>query len=326
MILKDPRNMNLEDIRKLLQHCYARQVQSGPGSAFRFALFIGPKRKQLFANYPDTSNTGGNQTEPTRRKKQKGKQRQDVLQGLLRIDESVEPPTPTTHHADQQHPSVAGPSNSHVPYSVEPQTSAASHQDAMVRIDMGQMLLMKDMGYEASGPVNGPNDGYPEYEVSKAVFDKFISSYRPLQSAPTPILPPMAIGPSGPDPELNCIDPALLGLGGQSEQQTVVIPSQATGQNLDPSANSNPPLASGSNVRPTTPPNNNAESVEKTLGNQNKTPKKRVGKRAQANLSPQTTRRNTKKKKVTDDDLAAIEAQKMVQSESKRRKKPTRRT
>src|SRR6266498_3060585 len=47
IILQDPRNMHLDDIRKVLQHCYRLQVKSGPESAFRFAVFVGPKRKRI---------------------------------------------------------------------------------------------------------------------------------------------------------------------------------------------------------------------------------------------------------------------------------------
>jgi hypothetical protein len=82
--------------------------------------------------------------------------------------------------------------------------------------------------------------------------------------------------------------------------------------------------------RPTTTPNNDAGSAENSNETRERTPKKGRGKRAQANanLSPQTvrqTRNAKKKKKITDDDLAAMEAQNMVQSGTRRRTKSTRR-
>jgi len=40
MILQDPRNMHLDDIRKVLQHCYGLQAATSPESAFRFAAFL----------------------------------------------------------------------------------------------------------------------------------------------------------------------------------------------------------------------------------------------------------------------------------------------
>ena len=111
VILQDPRNMHLEDIRKVLKHCYVRQAESGPESAFRLAIYIGPRRKQLPAKYADTQNNNGHANngpaEPasSRRKKDKGKQREDPLNGLLQIDQSEEPPTELDKEfGDQQNP------------------------------------------------------------------------------------------------------------------------------------------------------------------------------------------------------------------------------
>jgi hypothetical protein len=341
MVLKDPRNMHLDDIRKVLQHCYGLQAKSGPESSFRFGVFIGPKRKRLFANYPDTPDTRGNKSKPSpRKKKSKGKQREDPLEGLLQIDELVEPPSTEHIEIEEQqntNPSVAGPSNKRSRNIPEPQPSVASHQNAMVRIDMGQMLQLKDMGYEILGPVNGPNEGYPEYEVPKTVLQMLIS-HRQLDNVPEPNKVDNPKGPSATDPGPILIDPALR-QAEESGQQIIDTPNTtsmsqdgATDQSLQQSttAIANPllsiPHSSGSNVRPTTAPNDIAGSVNNTQVH--KTPKKRLGKRAQANLSPQAipqTQNNNKKKKITDDDLAAIEAQNMVQSGSRRRIKPTRR-
>src|SRR6266508_3990877 len=81
IILQDPRNMHLDDIRKVLQHCYRLQVKSGPESAFRFAVFVGPKRKRIIANYPEAFNPQSKESEPNhRKKKNKGKQREDPLE------------------------------------------------------------------------------------------------------------------------------------------------------------------------------------------------------------------------------------------------------
>jgi hypothetical protein len=333
MILQDPRNMHLSDVRKVLQHCYGLQAESGPESAFRFALFLGPRRKRLFATYPKD-------LEPNpRKKKDKGKRREDALQGLLRIDDSVEPPT--AHHIEIEeqrntNPSVAGPSNNGSRNVPEP-----AHQNGLVRIDMGQMLQLKDMGYEVSGPVNGPNEGYPEYEVPKAMLEVLIPHRQSHAPTPTPNEAEGAIEQEAANSALNSIDPALLGHD-DSEQirrqinispDGVHMPPEANtniGQNLQlpTNVNVNPPLSSARNVRPTTPPNSNAVVASNTKGIQKKTPKKRLGKRAQANLSPQTMHqagRMNKKKKMTDDDRAALEAQNMVQAGSKRKSKPTQR-
>ena len=111
--------------------------------------------------------------------------------------------------------------------------------------------------------------------------------------------------------------------------RSTVPPSEDSGQDHQPSRPSIIPpvtasLPSGSTVRPTTPPNDTAGHVD-NANRVHKTPKKRLGKRPQANLSPHKIHqtRNHKKKKLTDDDLAAMEAQNMLQSGSRRRTKPT---
>ena len=70
--------MHLNDIQKVLRHCYNRQAESGPESAFQFGLIVGPKRKQVFVNYPGSLNDQGNESDENpdngRKKKGKGKQ------------------------------------------------------------------------------------------------------------------------------------------------------------------------------------------------------------------------------------------------------------
>lgn len=312
--------MHLNDIRKVLRHCYGRQAESGPESAFRFALFMGPKRKHLFANYADSSNTqpGPSQSEQTRRKKNKGKQREDPLKGLIPMDELLEPTTDPNANA-------AGPSNYHSPSreTSDPHTSA---QHDLVRIDMGQMLQLKDMGYEVMGPVNGPSEGYPEYEVPRAMLAALIA-HSQTQSALHPSVADIALGPSTSGSAPIPIDPALLCQANDTPHHASTSHEHLPDTGLHMQS---PIHSSSNNVRPITPPNNDAESVDKANGTRERTPKKRLGKRAQAmvNLSPQTvrqTRSTKKKKKMTNDDLAAIEAQKMLQPGSRRRTKTTRR-
>jgi hypothetical protein len=243
-----------------------------------------------------------------RKKKDKGKQREDALQGLLRIDESVEPPTaepaePVTQ--PRRNPTVGGRAN-------QPVSETQTSENDLVRIDMGQMLQLKNMGYDAVGPVNGPNEGYPEYEVPKAMLQVLQSR---SQTTPTPIQDRFAIEP---EPAPNVIDPALLGQAEQAGQTN--DPSHTS--MLPPEVDMHPEV---SIVHPTTPPKADAGSAYDP--NHNKTPQKQLGKRGQANLSPQTNRQQrgkSKKKKLTDDDRAALEAQNMVQSGSRRRK-PTKR-
>lgn len=322
IIFQDPRNMHLDDIRQVLKHCYVRQAESGPGSAFRFTLFMGPKRKRLFANYPETSNSSLNESDQARRKsKGKGKQREDALEGLLPIDELEELPTTDhirTANEEGPNPTAAGPSN-HTRHTSEQRIAAASEQHDLVRINMGQMLQLKEMGYEAVGPVNGPNEGYPEYEVRRDVSQVLLSN-RQSQEMPNPAEGNNVVGDNETDPVPITIDPTLRDQANQDQEINEILhaPSiEADEREMHAEVERN--------TRPTTPPNNATESAHTPM--LKKTPKKRLGKRPQANVSPQTNRHpqgSRKKKKITDDDLAAMEAQNMGQLGARRRTKPTR--
>jgi hypothetical protein len=341
--------MHLDDIRKVLQYCYDLQAASGPESAFRFSLFVGPRKKNMFATYPDTHQ----ESEPFRRKdKDKGKQREDPLQGLLQMEDDPEgePPTVPDRVVVQAiaPPSGAGPSGSKSPTDPE-----LLHTNDLVRIDMGQMLRLRHMGYEVLGPVNGPNEGFPVYEVTRAILGKLKEDER-AQNQVRPIAPERL---HTSDPALS-IDPTLLGqdtiqignamnsfhnapvIADRAHRPSVVhtnatkgLNSRSTDTEMVNLPINDPPTppptigaemahdAEGTNIRLTTPPIG-------ALASPKKTPKKRVKKRPQTNLSPDTipqTRSQKRKKKVTDDDLAALEAHNMVRS-GRRRIKPTRRT
>ena len=185
------------------------------------------------------------------------------------------------------------------------QTSVQGPSDPLVRINMGQMLRLKDLGYEVMGLVNGPNEGYPKYEVLKTVLEALTSGRTRDANADVTTGPDIANSVS------MCIDPVLL-----CEDEQLV----AEDSNVQPEFNTN--VNTADLDQPTTPLNAAAEP-----GPIHKTPKKQLGKRPQVNLSPQTVRvpRNHKKKKLTDDDRAAMEAQEMIESESKRIRKPARR-
>lgn len=289
---------------------------------------MGPKRQRLFALYPDQSEPGP--TKSRRKRKDKGKQREDPLQGLLQIDQLVEDPIATDQdNADQliTNPNATGPSNPiQVTSERERPTAATSHQNDLGRIDMGQMLQLKEMGYEVGGPVNGPNEGYPEYEVRQAVLQVLISN----RQTQDPLIPSVAV--MSPDPAPMVIDPSLLGQSDHSPHNTAVLPDAIVGpleftslrRQPSPNVTVNQQNSSGM-ARPTTPKEAEADSVNTPTRSQ-----MQLRKRAQADLSPTTVRerqaRNAKKKKkVTDDDLAAMEAEKMVQAGSKRKRKATAR-
>jgi hypothetical protein len=177
------------------------------------------------------------------------------------------------------------------------------------------MLQLKEMGHDAIGPVNGPNEGYPEYEVSRTVFKK-LTSLTEMQQTPNANEQAARVRAEDTESEHDLIDPSLLGeetrqIGHEIHHASTKSPD---GLQMQPPTDSiiNPASRSES---PTRTPIVNPNSVVINPVAPNKSAKKKVTIQAQ----------NTKKKKVTDDDLAALEAQNMLQSGSKRQRKPTRR-
>ena len=355
VILEDPRNMRLEVIQKILRHCYDRQAESGPTNAFRFAMYIGKHKKKLFANYEGTSNDQG-RAEQVPKKKGKGKQRDDQgeseefptgkgrkknegrgkrqadpLDGLLQIEPRAPTPIPT---ADL----VAGPFYSNLnPMAPEPESSH------LVRIGMGEMAELKKLGYGVSGPINGPDEGLPQYEVPRAWLEHLARSQIPIPTG-FPIIDPALLEADLPTAPRPYPKPRLLQTAEASQSvlrpEIEVSSSVSVGPLLDhqtPNPESSPSLGQelppeniaepvtdpeSTQIRPTTPLNVPSTTAEPEPLPP-KTPKKSLGKRPQANLSPnmiRETQGKKKRKKVTNDDLAALEAQEMMQSGSRKRK------
>jgi len=281
---------------------------------------MGPKKKRLFANYLETHNIEGNSR---KKNKGKGKRQEDPLQGLFQIDQTEGPPTPDqdgTEDLQSTNKLVAGPSNDPSRNVSETQTLSVLCDDDLVRVDMGKMLQLKQRGYEGVGPVNGPNEGLPQYEVPKAWVEDLMSHVR-SEGGPTGIPSDVAyyapvVEPSRGSPIPDNIDPALL--ANDSQPPTAAFLNPPLGAL---------PLVPATNDHPTTSTMNTAGSVADPDSILPKSPKKKLGKRAKPNLSPQMHQKQTtnKRKKVTDDDLAALEAQQMMQSGSRRRSKPTQR-
>jgi hypothetical protein len=141
---------------------------------------MGPKRKRLFAEYP--SNAAANALV-----KGKGKRREvPQLDDLLPISQHVTPspsgspiadPSPTQGKNRQIWPgsnSLAGTCSGVAKMGIEvygnQQVGHEKEQgraEELVRIEMGQMVMLKNMGHIIIGPVNGPNEGPPQYEVPR---------------------------------------------------------------------------------------------------------------------------------------------------------------
>lgn len=174
--------MHRDQIQKLLRHWCQRQQQLGPESAFGFRLVIGPRKQPLFAEYADIG-------APKSKTKGKGKQKEvPQLNGLLPISQTGTPtpsgspimsPNPMYPEIPGGRPTrevavMEGPTQTaeQIECQLHVERGIGGHQvgsrvDELVRIDMGQMMRLKNMGHQVMGPVNGPNEGLPQYEVPR---------------------------------------------------------------------------------------------------------------------------------------------------------------
>jgi hypothetical protein len=150
--------MHLDDIRKVLQHCYTWQADSAPESAFRFLVFIGPKRKHVRVISPGLDAEEINSCKERRKKKGKGKQRADPFEGLLSMNPNL---------------TVASSSN---------RIGSELVPSQQVWINMQQMVQLKEKGYEVSGLVNGPNEGLPEFLVEEEWLNSLTSKQPSMPS------------------------------------------------------------------------------------------------------------------------------------------------
>lgn len=319
VIPNDPRNMHLDDVQKFLRHIYVRQAESGPELAFRFKTVLDSKRKQTLAAYPN--HAGDISTDRRTRRKDKGKDRENVgdnqFRGLHRIGEEDDNPIDGPDHGNS-----GGDSQTHS----QRRDSDTLSGDKLIRIDMGQMLQLRELGYEVAGPINGPDDGFPEYEVCQELLNHLAD--RPTLHDESEHEDDESEQGHIPVRLTDCIDPALItnasrtkeDSGQNSQPQMEQQSDHQTDQPLSVTA-SEPANADVSPNRCDPRLNVTSPQVITQVG----TPKRRSKRRANLR-SPQLARNveetTRKRKKMTDDDRAALEAGQMVQSGSRRRRQP----
>lgn len=171
----------------------------------------------------------------------------------------------------------------------------------LVRANLGQVMKLRDLGYMVYGPINGPNDGWPEYQVPRAWLDRLspeIMTSDPLDPGPSsnlgrpyprprPIHKPRDLESDNSATANPGIDPLLL-----MEEHAEALVSTET---------SNALAITSREPSPTPGPILDHSQL--------------LGKRSQVGRSPQKQRssqKNTRRKVVRDDDLAIQEARQLL--------------
>lgn len=237
----------------------------------------------MFADYT-------NMVAPKTKTKGKGKQREVQLDGLLPISQN-ETPNPS-----------GSPITDPSPEDADIRGMRPSPPDELVRIDMGQMMKLKNMGHQIMGPVNGPNEGLPQYEVPRRWLKELEaepSNNSKSASAPNTIRPYPRPRPitkkSAPQNMPPVIDPSLI----NKAQNSIELSNEQHQEDLTPDVTDIVDLHSGSG--PVFDSDINAATV--------------LGKRSTVIHSPprKTQARNSQRRKVvTGDDLAFQEAQELL--------------
>lgn len=224
------------------------------------------------------------------RRKDKGKEKQqDVgqLEGLLAFSGQ------DVTHSNQVRTGIP------VPIPVPGPIPVVNQSDDFISIGMGDMVKLNQMGCDQIiGPINGPNEGLPEYQVRRSWFNQLQAGAgnhsipSPVANRyprPRPIVAQTRTQQAIPEP---VIDPFLVG-GVQEDNIDLVVPVERV---------STPELA--------TP------AVASTLG-----------KRNTVNHSPikrPVTRGSKQRKVMTSDEIARLEAKKYM-TEGKRNRQGKKR-
>jgi hypothetical protein len=267
---KDPRNMQLDQIMVVLRHCYDRQMRLGPELAFRFALVVGPNRKHMFATYPDHRQRTASPEKRSR--KGKGKQREvNQLDGLLPIAQVDNPnsncstgrgeagPSTRPEPTAAQRPAalattkrtpagrLAASATAKRTSAYHPAELATDHRSDLITVGMGEMTKLRNMGCEEIfGPINGPNEGQPQYQVPRHWLERLhdaSSNPDPDPAQPTTVRPYprprpiMARPPQRADStpsESHLIDPSLLQSAISDNNTNIMQASSSTSANVVP--------------------------------------------------------------------------------------------
>ena len=143
--IRDPRNMKKESIVAFFAHIKQRQDQYGADNSFRFQKVLGKHQETIEASYP---------TPPdqiyTSPRKQKGKQKARTALGLRQTGSAQGASAQNVSAQDAPHQPAQG-------------TSAPGNH--LTLIDQASMAKLLRQGHAPVPPVNGPNDGDPQYAV-----------------------------------------------------------------------------------------------------------------------------------------------------------------
>jgi hypothetical protein len=170
---------------------------------------------------------------------------------------------------------------------------------------MAQMVLLKNIGHEVTGPVNGPNEGWPQYEVPRLWLQQLqIRTETNAEPVPSPTIsqpyprPRPITKKAAPKATTPLIDPALV-------NQIHIAPTSPTEHYRHHEDNFTHDLNAESGIQSGPGPDAAADLDAPTVLGASTTTVRSSPEKAQE----QNTRR---RKVITPDDLAMKEAQELL--------------
>jgi hypothetical protein len=196
-VICDPRNLKKAQLQSFLKHLQSRQMTQSADQVFRFSHF--ERRTQLHtqlhkALYGDEKEIPAVMSSNARPVVEKARHNtRDHDKDLENVQSTAASHTTGCNLTD-----IASPESNNIA------------QESMVIIDHGQMSTLISHGYLTSIPLNGPNEGPPQYQVPVKALD--------ILSVPTPELPDTVLDMPG-SPNTLAVDPVLLNISHQSDSK-----------------------------------------------------------------------------------------------------------
>jgi hypothetical protein len=190
----DPRNLKKKQLQSFFEHIQSRQTTQSADQVFRFSHFQTRRHSQLQkALYGDQEVIPAVMSSNARPARQKAK---DNTRGHDKDLENFQSTAASGHNLTD----IASSETSNI----------APSQESTTIINQRQMSRLLPHGYLTPIPINGPNDGPPQYEVPVETLD--------ILSVPTPELPSTDLNLPG-SPNMLAVDPVLLDINHQSEHK-----------------------------------------------------------------------------------------------------------
>lgn len=264
---KDPRNMTKDAIVLFFSHAFGRQQMFGPTDAFRFKGYIDREGKVVEALYPATDAEPNG--EPAVRSSNKGSKKKETKGKAKAKAKNIQPneensstnpqsgvPWNSLYRIRQVSEEAVLPNGD----TVDSGPSVESPMQDFVSISHHDMTLLIAQGYPPHAPINGPNEGMPEYVVPRSELSKLSRVPKPrprpkptcqidpalLEDAYTPtrvrgsLLPGTASGTASVFQPTASITPSMASLPSHNESNLPAIRAVSPGLLSRPSAPSNP--------------------------------------------------------------------------------------